>query len=377
MFGSWLASASYIGSKTSHLYLSKDFNPPLITAGATSGNAAARRYLTLLNPAAGKYIGQVAYADDGANASYNGMLLSMQHRFGQGYTALFNYTYSHCLGDGDFSGDLRNAIFQNQWDRRSERGDCNFDIRQMLNASIVAMSPIKGHAWAGRLLGNWQIAPPSGYHRRPGSHSKRQGQLADGRRHGPAEPEPGSSGLQLIVGPEPPILEFGRIQPECDRNLWQSRPQRDPISGWPELRRVPHPDFRSPRTPADGGARRGFQQSPITRNFSAYTSYAYGGLVNTLNSGTFGQLTAAGDPRILQFARNFISDPLHLAKGGSRLDPASRVSVSAGCSKVSGCLPGISEGLHRDAGRRSRVGRLVWELVEKARQAKGLPAAGS
>jgi len=36
-------------------------------------------------------------------------------------------------------------------------------------------------------------------------------------------------------------------------------------------------------------------------NFTSYSG-AYGGLVASLSSGTFGQITSAGDPRIWQFA---------------------------------------------------------------------------
>src|SRR5262249_15195402 len=125
--GNWLASVSYMGSKTSHLYLSYDFNAPVNITGASTANETQRRYLNLINPTAGKYYGQIAYADDGGNATYNGVLLSLQHRFSKGFTALANYTYSHCIADGDFSGDLRNTPYQNQFDRRGDRGDCNFD----------------------------------------------------------------------------------------------------------------------------------------------------------------------------------------------------------------------------------------------------------
>jgi hypothetical protein len=42
---------------------------------------------------------------------------------------------------------------------KMDRGDCNFDIRQIFNASIVAMSAVKGDSLLAKLARNWQIAP--------------------------------------------------------------------------------------------------------------------------------------------------------------------------------------------------------------------------
>jgi hypothetical protein len=44
--------------------------------------------------------------DDGAVAHYEGMLLSIQHRFEHNFTFLANYTYSYCLFDYDFGAAL-------------------------------------------------------------------------------------------------------------------------------------------------------------------------------------------------------------------------------------------------------------------------------
>ena len=55
-------------------------------AGATTGNTLARRVLNLANPSQGQYYGNMAFADEGGNANYNGWLTSMEHRFSKGYT---------------------------------------------------------------------------------------------------------------------------------------------------------------------------------------------------------------------------------------------------------------------------------------------------
>ena len=156
----WKVSATYIGSKTTHLWLTQDLNYAIYAPGATSGNSNQRRVLYLANPAQGQYYSNLFIADDGANAFYNGLLLSIEHRFSRGFTLLTNYTWSHCVDDGDFDGNFgRQAKYQNQTNRRADRGDCNYDYRQIFNASLVALSPVHGSGIAGRVMGNWQVAP--------------------------------------------------------------------------------------------------------------------------------------------------------------------------------------------------------------------------
>jgi hypothetical protein len=93
-----------------------------------------------------------------ANAEYSGLLLSAKHRFSQHYTLLANYTWSHCIDEGDFTG-APSATFQNPSNAFADRGNCGFDVRRIANVSFTASSPKFAGPWADRLLGNWQLAP--------------------------------------------------------------------------------------------------------------------------------------------------------------------------------------------------------------------------
>jgi hypothetical protein len=157
--GNWMAQASYLGNKTTHVWLTQNINPAVYIPGSsTTANTPARRVLNLLKPSEGQFYGAVDLGDDGGNANYNALLLSLQHRLSHGFTVLANYTYSHCISNGDFNGDLRGSYYQNPANRSSDRGDCNFDYRQIFNVSMIGQSPFKG-GWTGRLLGGWRIAP--------------------------------------------------------------------------------------------------------------------------------------------------------------------------------------------------------------------------
>jgi hypothetical protein len=154
----WMASVSYLGNKTTHLYSAQELNPGIYTPGQTSVTYK-NRLLYAINPTQGQYYGDVSMLYDGANASYNGLLASVQHRFSHNFTLLANYTWSHCISDYDFTTDLNGTGFLNPYNLKMDRGNCNFDIRQIFNASIVAVSAVKGNSILAKLARNWQIAP--------------------------------------------------------------------------------------------------------------------------------------------------------------------------------------------------------------------------
>jgi hypothetical protein len=165
----WLLTVGYLGNKTTHLWLSLDLNPSVFIPGtcgssacSTTKNTAQRRVLYLQNAAQGQYYGQVVVTDQGVNANYNGLLTSIQHRLSHGYNLLANYTYSHCISDGDFQGNVGNVQYQNQAipaGRNADRGNCDFDIRHLVNVSFVGISPGFGNPLVGRIVRGWQFAP--------------------------------------------------------------------------------------------------------------------------------------------------------------------------------------------------------------------------
>ena len=159
-------SATYIGNKSSHIWTGEDVNPGVYIPGmcngspcSTTSNTNQRRVLYLENPVAGSLFSDIYQADDGANAEYEGLWLKAEHRFSNSYSVLTNYTWSHCISEGDAEGDLGQGQTQNPYDRNADRGNCGFDLRGTFNLSFVAESPHFANPWANRLLGNWQLAP--------------------------------------------------------------------------------------------------------------------------------------------------------------------------------------------------------------------------
>ena len=161
-FGSnWLASATYIGSLTQHIWALNPINPAIIVgpiaggagtcaAGTTiqtcsgTNNTDARRLLTVLRPTDGTRFGPVAQYDDGATQSYHGLLLSIQKRLARGVSASANYTLSHCIGnfaDINANGPPADETYINPNDRNFDRGNCDIDRRHLINFTTFRDNP--------------------------------------------------------------------------------------------------------------------------------------------------------------------------------------------------------------------------------------------
>ncbi|MBV8904853.1 MAG: TonB-dependent receptor, partial [Acidobacteriia bacterium] len=138
---SWLVSASYMGNKGTHIWLTTQLDPAVYIAGmSTVGNTNSRRILARINPIAGAAFSSLVQVDDGGTSSYNAMLLSVNHRMDNHFSVLANYTWSHCIDDGDVQSEITGG-YQDPYNRHGSRGSCYTDVRQLFNLSLVADGP--------------------------------------------------------------------------------------------------------------------------------------------------------------------------------------------------------------------------------------------
>ncbi|MCL5746260.1 MAG: carboxypeptidase regulatory-like domain-containing protein [Acidobacteria bacterium] len=161
----WLLSASYLGNKSSHRWINKEINPAVYIPGtcgagpcSTIANTANRRFMTLARPADGAKVGRMIETDDGANANYNAMLLSVKRRFHRNLSLLVNYTWSHCISEGFFNSEQSGTSYQDPSNRAADRSSCDSDVQHLLNSSLVVTSPALGGDMVRRLTGDWQVA---------------------------------------------------------------------------------------------------------------------------------------------------------------------------------------------------------------------------
>ncbi|HTH48946.1 MAG TPA: TonB-dependent receptor, partial [Candidatus Limnocylindria bacterium] len=166
----WLASFTYLGNRTVHLEVGEAYNPAifipsncaagqygLTTAGpcSSTSNTNYRRVLYLADPAKAQLYGAVNQFGDGANANYNALLATVQHRFMKNYTVLANYTWSHCLTESEVA--LNGAgTGQDPFNRHAEYANCFADHRHIFNLTSVVRTPQFANAWIERIAGHWQ-----------------------------------------------------------------------------------------------------------------------------------------------------------------------------------------------------------------------------
>ena len=153
----WLFSASYLGTQTAHLWTASEANPGVAVPGATTGNIATRRVLSLLNLSQGQYYGTIATLDDGGTASYQGAVFSAQRRLARNFSVLGNYTLSHCISD-PLTQEIAGPSYVIPGNRRADRGNCNSDRRHIGNLSLVATSPKLASRALSLIASNWQLS---------------------------------------------------------------------------------------------------------------------------------------------------------------------------------------------------------------------------
>ncbi|WP_158747996.1 carboxypeptidase regulatory-like domain-containing protein [Acidobacterium sp. S8] len=140
---SWTAEVDYVGTKSTHLDLIRNYNQPMI-----SGNTVE----STTDPNTGKTIpvipysnfGLIEYTDPIGYGNYNGLQASLKRRFQNGLSVQAAYTYSHSLDNAPEeletnSGDAPNGRNPGAW-----YGNSDFDIRNRVAVSYVYELPF-GH----------------------------------------------------------------------------------------------------------------------------------------------------------------------------------------------------------------------------------------
>jgi hypothetical protein len=159
-----LLSASYLGNTTTHFWTGTEMDPAIYIPGtcgksacSTLANTNQRRVLYLENPAQGQYYSTIGMLDDGGKARYNGLLLTAQKRLSNHFSALANWTWSHCISDPETT-ELTGPTYVNPANRAQDRANCDSDVRHVVNLSFIGTSPKFGSHFVGAILGDWRLS---------------------------------------------------------------------------------------------------------------------------------------------------------------------------------------------------------------------------
>ncbi|MGA3047973.1 MAG: carboxypeptidase-like regulatory domain-containing protein [Terracidiphilus sp.] len=165
----WQAMVDFVGNQTAFgpygLPMNAAVYGPVPGTGAapSTSNYSARFALTEANPVWGPYYAGGGtgsmYIMAGANASYNGMVATIQHR-ASNFVFLANYTWSHCIDISDNAADVSTITIQNPANIKGDKSSCGFDFRDIFNSTLVASSHFNSlHGLASGLVNHWEISP--------------------------------------------------------------------------------------------------------------------------------------------------------------------------------------------------------------------------
>ena len=140
----WMATANYMGNSTIHLLNVRDANPiidgvrELTRADPTSPYAALNKF------------------DPSGTANYNALWLSLE-RQSASMNSRMNYTLSHCIDDGTVfnSGSAGKPSIHR---RAPYRGNCDLDRRHLFNLTNVYETPEFANPTLRVLAGGWRVS---------------------------------------------------------------------------------------------------------------------------------------------------------------------------------------------------------------------------
>jgi outer membrane receptor protein involved in Fe transport len=276
----YLIRAAYAGSYGDRLAMLRDLNAAAYAPGATTSTTDARRPLA---PA----FADITTVESTGRSRYNALQLTLDKRFRNGWSVLSNYTLSKAMDHS--SENKENAATQtNPADLEFDWGPANFDRRHRWVTSVLWELPA---SWSIAAIWTLQSGAPfsilSGVdNARSGTSNQRADLIGD-----PTLPDSRSTEDQALqwfnaAAFAPNTLgTFGNT----GRNAYRG----------PASRTL---DFSVAKALSVHG---GWKAQLRLDAFNALNSVNLGLPVTSRNSGNFGRILTAADPRILQLAVRF------------------------------------------------------------------------
>jgi hypothetical protein len=265
-------------------------------------NTNARRVISLANPNLERFFGPVNEIDDGSNASYHGLVLSIQRRPATGVSMNANYTWSHCIADftnGTVNLGTGNDTFPNPFNRRADRADCvqtGSDRRHLFNLTVVAQTPQFANSALRAIATDWRLSPIFRVQSGPpltvtagtdialnGAGNQRVNRLSDNMYGDKSNVTTYLSRAAFVLPTAGTLGNLGRSAVRGP-GTWQFDVA---LSRAFSLRESERLELRA-------------------EAFNVTNSFRKGNPITAFNSNQFGQITSALDPRIMQFALKYI-----------------------------------------------------------------------
>lgn len=281
---------AYVGSRGTHLDHARNINQPLRTGPFDFDPRLNTNAISIeaLRP----FIGwsTIRQAENTGSSTYHSLQVNFDKRYSDGLKFQAAYTFSRAIGDV-FGSDGRsvNALPQDSYNMRAERGLLGFDRPHNLVINYIYELPFfKGrNGLLGRVLGGWEISGittfSSGPAASPGISTGRNG-LAT---------RPDLVGSLPIVGPR------------TVEQWFNTAAFAEPAPGF--FGNAGRNIIREPGTHKWDMSF--FKNNRITESvnlqlraefFNIFNHTNFNGINTTFGSGSFGRVTSARDPRIVQ-----------------------------------------------------------------------------
>jgi outer membrane receptor protein involved in Fe transport len=165
LFKSTLLTVGYTGTRGVHLLAFHDFNAPVPTViDGVDHYATVTNGVGIQNPRPNSAFGALDMTDTSSYSSYNALLVSLEHKLSANLVMQFSYTYSHCIDSAYTYGGLGfnngSSAITNPYDWNADKGNCSFDLRQVISANVVYLLPFHGNRWKD----GWQLTGIQAWH---------------------------------------------------------------------------------------------------------------------------------------------------------------------------------------------------------------------
>jgi hypothetical protein len=288
-----LLRVAYAASAGRFLPYNTDPNAPLPSPTATVASEQARRpYQQLV---------QVTEDMSGANSMYNALEVTLEKRFSKNFNVTANYTWSKSMDSVSYSSDLNAITVTDPYNINAYHGVSDFNVPQNFVLNYFWQLPSPGHGWVKAVLGGWSTT---------GIWTWQSGfplNITSGGDYSYSLPELANDQAQLVSTPQ-----------------YTSGPLSNQIAHW-----FTTSSFTTPQPNHFGDVGRNTLIGPGTFNvdFAAHREFSlserfkmqyraeFFNVFNhtelnnpntTVIQSTFGRITTARDPRIVQMALKLI-----------------------------------------------------------------------
>ncbi len=301
----WLAEVDYVGTKSTHLDVIRDYNQPVIANNVSTGVIPYSNF------------GQIEWTSPIGYGNYNGLQASLTRRFANGWNFRAAFTHSRSLDNAPEELESNSGGAPNGSDYAVWYGPSDFDIPNRISASYVYElpfghgKPMLNHGVISWIAGNWQTSGVYTYYSgHPFQINENDGQhnsVLD--PYGYATAVPNQIGTPHIIG-NPNCWFYSSKDSACGTLAPASYTNAYATTAVGAIGNVSRNSLRGPHTDVfDANLLREF---PFGDRWNVEARWE---VFNVTNTPEFGQpqgnitsggvasiTTLSGDPRVMQFA---------------------------------------------------------------------------